>query len=287
MAKATILFADNDPDFLKIRKEFLEKEGYAVIPATNPVEAGRILEQWQVNLAVLDIRLVNDDDEKDLSGLTLAKEEAYRTVPKIILTKFPTYEAVREALGPALHGLPPAVDFVAKQEGPEALSRAVGKALKFGSWFQRAINGLFGQIREDHEEARRQAKINYWASLGVSTAGIVIIFAGIGLAIAGMLTVGVPSAIAGVVAEAVGFLFFRRADVANERMDKYHTELLQIRRFENLLAASEELSSLNKQEGCKEKIIEAAMTRWLGSVEPEGQSGQKSHTGGGQPERAS
>lgn len=281
MTKATILFADNDPDFLKIRKEFLEREGYAVIPAAEPAEARRILEQWQVNLAILDIRLVNDDDEKDLSGLTLAKEKAYRTVPKIILTRFPSYEAVREALGPALEGLPPAVDFVAKQEGPEALSRAVGKALKFGSWFQRAINGLFGQIREDHEEARRQAKINYWASLGVSIAGIMVIFVGIGLAVTGMLAVGVPSVIAGVIAEAVSFLFFRRADVANERMDKYHTELLQIRRFENLLAASEELSSLDKQESCKEKIIEAAMERWLGSVGPEGQSGQEIRTGDG------
>jgi CheY-like chemotaxis protein len=263
MARITILFADNDTDFLRTRKEFLEKEGYEIIPATSPSEAKKIFEQWKISLAILDLRLVNDDDEKDVSGLNLAKDEAYRTIPKIILTGFPSYEAVREALGPTIEGLPPAFDFLAKKEGPEVLVKAIKKALKIESWFQRAINGLFDQIKDDHEEARREAKINYWASFGVSIAGIVIIFFGIALSITGALAIGIPSAISGVIAEAVSFLFYRRADSANERMDKYHEEALQIRQFENLLAASEEFSSLDKRENCKERIIDAAIKRWL------------------------
>jgi len=122
--RGTILFADDDPDFLKTRAEFLEKEGYQVIPATNPTEARRLLEQGGIDLAVLDIRLVDDDDEKDTSGLTLAKEVA-REAPKIILTNFPSYQAAREALGPALDGMPPAVDFLDKKDGPEALLQAI------------------------------------------------------------------------------------------------------------------------------------------------------------------
>ncbi len=129
MTKATILFADNDPEFLKTRAEFLEREGYQVIPAADPTEARRLLEQrGGIDLAIVDIRLVDDDDERDTSGLTLAKEVA-RSVPKIILTGFPTYQAVREALGPVLEGLPPAVDFLAKEEGPEAMIQAVERAL--------------------------------------------------------------------------------------------------------------------------------------------------------------
>ncbi len=128
MAQATILFADNDPDFLKTRAEFLEQEGYLVIPAAGPTEARRILEAGKIDLAVVDIRLVNDDDEKDISGLVLAKEVA-RSVPKIILTGFPSVESVREALRPQLNGLPATVDFVAKQEGPEAMLSAIGKVL--------------------------------------------------------------------------------------------------------------------------------------------------------------
>jgi len=128
MAKATILFADNDPDFLKTRAEFLEQEGYLVIPAASPTEARRKLEVGGIDLAIVDIRLENDDDEKDINGLILTKEVG-RSVPKIILTGFPSYEYVREALGPQLNGLPAAVDFIAKQEGPEALLRVIGKAL--------------------------------------------------------------------------------------------------------------------------------------------------------------
>ena len=261
MAKATILFADNDSDFLKSRKEFLEQEGYHVIPAANPTEARRIVEQEQADLAILDIRLVKDEDEKDISGLTLAKDTA-RSIPKIILTGFPTYEAVREALGPDLEGLPPAVDFVAKQEGPEVLLRAIRKALKSESRFEKTINGISEQLKEDYKDARQQTRMNHWASLSVSVAGIVIIFIGIGLALRESLTVGVVSAIGGVVAEAVSLLFFKRVDAANNRMDKYHSELLQTRRFETLLAACDELP-LEQQAACREKIIDMAKEQWL------------------------
>jgi DNA-binding NtrC family response regulator len=87
--KATILFADNHTHFLNTRKEFLERAGYRVITADNLEAARRILEGGQIDLAILDIRLVDDDDEKDTSGLTLARE-TNRFVPKIILTRFPT-----------------------------------------------------------------------------------------------------------------------------------------------------------------------------------------------------
>ena len=129
MVRATILFADNDPDFLKTRTDFLEQEGYRVLPATDLTEARRLLERGEVDLAILDIRLRDDDDEKDTSGLTLAKEAAL-SMPKIILTNFPTVSAVRDALRPQLEGLPAAVDFVEKKEGPEKLLSVVRQVLE-------------------------------------------------------------------------------------------------------------------------------------------------------------
>jgi len=262
MSKATILFADNDANFLKATAEFLEKEGYRVIPAATPTEARRTLEAGGIDIAILDIRLVKDEDEKDFSGLTLAKETA-RSVPKIILTGFPTYEAVREALGPNLEGLPPAVDFVAKQEETEVLLRAIREALRSEGRFEKTINSISEQLKEDYKDARQQTKMNYWASLGVSVAGIAIIFIGIGLALRGALEVGVVSAVGGVVAEAVSLLFFRRVDAANDRMDKYHLELLQTKRFETLVAACEELPS-EQQVACTEKILGIVTERWFG-----------------------
>jgi CheY-like chemotaxis protein len=270
MKKAIILLADNDKEFLETRRESLEREGLKVVPALDPGEARNILEQGGIDLAILDLRLLNDDDEKDLSGLNLAKRVA-PSIPKIILTKFATVEAVREALGPQLEGLPPAVDFVAKQEGPQALLTAIRKVLKLGSRFREVTDGLALQIREDYEDARQQARWNYRVSLGVAVAGITIIFVGVGLTMGGMLAVGVPSVVAGVIAEAVGILFFRRADVANARMDRYHSELLGTRQFENLLAACDELLTAERQEKCKEKVIETAAELWLGQGKPKSQ----------------
>jgi len=126
----SILFADNDSDFLDTRAEFLEQAGYRVLKAYTLAQARQLLAEARIHLAVLDIRMENDEDDKDVSGLTLAKDPAFRPIPKIILTGFPTYQAVREALGPALDGLPPAVDFLAKQEGPEAFIQAVERAFK-------------------------------------------------------------------------------------------------------------------------------------------------------------
>jgi CheY-like chemotaxis protein len=265
VAKTTVLFADNNVEFLQTWKEFLEREGFQVFPALDPVEARNILEQRHVDLVIVDIRLLNDDDDKDISGLNLAKRVA-PSVPKIILTRFPTYDAVREALGPQLVGLPPAVDFIAKQDGPQALLTAVRKVLKLESRFLETLKGISDQIKADYEDARQQARVNYWASVSVSIVGIITIFVGIGLAMGDVLAVGILSAVAGVIAEAVSLLFFKRADTANERMDKYHNELLETRQFDNLLAACDELVSSERQELCKEKVIEAAQGLWFGAA---------------------
>lgn len=123
-----VLLADNDFDFLETRAEFLENAGYQVLKANTLAQARQLLADAHVHLAILDIRMVNDDDEKDVSGLSLAKDPAYRSVSKIMLTGYPIYQYVRQALGPALDGLSPAVDFLSKKEGPEAMIQAVDRA---------------------------------------------------------------------------------------------------------------------------------------------------------------
>jgi DNA-binding NtrC family response regulator len=128
MPKKRILLADDDRDFLETRKEFFERAGFDVQTALGPKEAQHLLEQGAIDLAVLDMRLRNDEDERDFSGLEVAEQVA-PALPKIILTRFASVEAVRRALGPRLNGLPPAIDFVPKQDGPQALLTAVRRAL--------------------------------------------------------------------------------------------------------------------------------------------------------------
>lgn len=128
MPSPRIVFADNNPSFLRTRAEFLHKR-YEVREIETIDEVELCLRDEWFHLAILDIRMVNDDDKGDISGLLLAKNEAYRSVPKIILTGYPTFKYVREALGPALEGLPPAVEFLAKKEGPDVMLRSIEKVL--------------------------------------------------------------------------------------------------------------------------------------------------------------
>ena len=126
-----VLIADNHQAFLQTRAEFLQKAGYDVITAETPEDTISLLDSYHFHIVILDIRMRNNDDEKDISGITLAKDPRYKHIPKIILTNFPAYQHVREVLGPDIvSNLPPAVDFIAKNEGAEAMIQAVQKAEK-------------------------------------------------------------------------------------------------------------------------------------------------------------
>lgn len=95
MAQFRILIADNDPDFREsLAKDVLEPENYQVFQAASPDEARQILEKEQlIHLAILDIRLENDDDPHDESGLKLS-QEIDSFVPKILLTGYPPEHAL-------------------------------------------------------------------------------------------------------------------------------------------------------------------------------------------------
>src|SRR5687768_8594929 len=101
-----VLIIDNDIEFLETRAESLEAWGYRVERATSLEQAESILDRQWIHVVIADLRIHDDADEKDTGGLTLAKQEVYRSIPKIILTRYPSYEYVREALGIDLTGLP-------------------------------------------------------------------------------------------------------------------------------------------------------------------------------------
>jgi response regulator RpfG family c-di-GMP phosphodiesterase len=130
--RVTVLIVDNDRQFLSSYKEFLEIEGFSVITAHNAAEARKALNGNDVDLAILDIRLANDDDEEDVSGLALAKAPAYHSIPKIILTAFPTPTITMEALKQETGSMSPnIVDFLSKSDGPDAMIASVKHALTY------------------------------------------------------------------------------------------------------------------------------------------------------------
>ncbi len=266
MSRATIIFADNNAEFLNIRKKMLEDEGYDVIPAYTYDQARQVLEQRSADLAVLDLRLRDEDDEKDTSGLTLARETA-RSLPKMILTNYPSISTAREALKPQMDGLPAAVEFIGKKEGDEAFIWAVRRALGPDRvWLRsvkKAVDGTDQEIKRDHSDARRQSNTNFIFALIAACLGIGIIYYGIILALANKVDVGIGSTIGGIVTEAVGVLFFVRVDMANKRMDRYHDERVQGQRFQTLLQACEGLETSEGRKSCHERIILTATGNWL------------------------
>jgi predicted nucleotide-binding protein len=126
--KATIFFADNDPEFLEARKIILEQEGYRVIATSNLEEARRLFEGANPDLAILDVRMMNDDDGNDRSGILFATEIG-RSAPKIMLTGYPSKKNVLESLKPEIRDKFSIVNFVAKNDGAATLLRAVQKEL--------------------------------------------------------------------------------------------------------------------------------------------------------------
>lgn len=124
MLKGTLLLVDNERDFLKTRAELLEKEGYRVLTASTPSEVKQRLTGNRIDLFITDVRLENDHDENDMSGLILAKEIP-SWIPKIILTNYPTVNLVREAF----HDIG-AVDFITKEAEQPELFEAIHKALR-------------------------------------------------------------------------------------------------------------------------------------------------------------
>jgi DNA-binding NarL/FixJ family response regulator len=128
----SILFADNDQDFLNTRAEFLQSADYRVVKAFTFEQAQQSLEEVWTPVAILDIRLTEDDDEKDLSGLILAKLETCRNVAKIILSGHLTPEIVRELLRIQRNGRRLAIQVIGKEEDPEALVEAVERVFADG-----------------------------------------------------------------------------------------------------------------------------------------------------------
>jgi|GEM_PF-3198050 len=71
---AKILLADNDAEFLKSRAEILEKSGYPIVAVNSLDDARKKLKDNHCDLAIIDVRLLDDNDPNDFSGLALVRE---------------------------------------------------------------------------------------------------------------------------------------------------------------------------------------------------------------------
>jgi DNA-binding response OmpR family regulator len=130
--KKRVLLIDNDPLYLETRKESLEEVGYFVLTAVSLEEARDILRRKYIHLAAIDVRMVNEESDRDTSGLKLARDPEFVDIVKIIVTGYDRDpDDVNDTLEPTpdRRTLPPAVRFLAKDEGLQQMVDRIGKAI--------------------------------------------------------------------------------------------------------------------------------------------------------------
>jgi len=123
-----VLVVDNDPVVRSSVQQLLETRGFEVLSASSAQEAQAILRTEPIHLALLDIRLEDDTDPNDTSGLDLA-EEMDPTVARIMLTGYASYEHTRRALGHRIDTIP-ALDVISKKDPPATWLGAVERAFR-------------------------------------------------------------------------------------------------------------------------------------------------------------
>lgn len=121
----TIILADNNRASLKNWAAVLRATGYRVREANSFSAAERLLAQREGDLAVLDLRLKDDEDESDLSGLELAESHGV-AVPTIILTAEVSKQAEAAVKAQRRKGRA-STSIVEKSRGPVALLRVIRK----------------------------------------------------------------------------------------------------------------------------------------------------------------
>jgi CheY-like chemotaxis protein len=293
MSAKIILMADNLGDFLEERREFLEQAGYTVVTADNPGDSEKILERGGIDLAILDIRLIDDNDPEDTSGLELARKFG-QNIPIIMLTGYPTWENVKAALGSDLNNLNPAVDFLSKEEGPDLMIQAVNLTVeqprlkmnvlhefeaessqamhesvrknepgettdKFQKSLERTERDLLQHRKEISQQSERFQKTAIWMGL----VGMGVILIGAFLAFIKITPLAVLSGAASIISEATSVLFITRAVQASRQVDKNYAELQEIYKASHLISICDTIENKAKREDTKIMILEKLAGKWM------------------------
>jgi|KBSSwiStaDraftv2_1062776.scaffolds.fasta_scaffold140164_2 CheY-like chemotaxis protein len=265
----SILVADNDETWLNDLCAVIEGHQYQVIRATTPERAMAILGSHSADIAVLDLKL-KDDGEYDISGFKVARDSD-RTVPKIIVSQYSSEKDFAQAYPRAFQvdvdAFPVVVDFVEKGAIESKLIPSVEHALRVkDTWSLSAQSKISKELKKDHERARREAKIHYWITLGVSIIFALIIFWGAyelhGAKGEGALPL-ILIVIGVLVAEATNYIFVKKLEFLYHRVERYHDELLQTDRFGQLLSMSYTIKNEKLREEFKLALFDTAASQWL------------------------
>src|SRR5690349_15272804 len=116
MFQIRTLIVDDLPDMRDTLARILKDADFEVFKASSIEEALAILQTTRVHVAVLDVRLdENDKDNEDGLALMYQIRRLDPTIAIIILTGYASVKMVQVALQPDKAGEPPAFDFLQKE----------------------------------------------------------------------------------------------------------------------------------------------------------------------------
>lgn len=287
MAIEKILLVDNISRYRDSVRDFLELYDYTVITAGDPETAIEMADREKPSLAVIDVRLLDDADDKDESGLVLARKLGV-AFPKIMLTAFPSYQAVREALAP-LYGPPIAERFVAKQEGlhkllsvirelldrlkPELGLQSLGpfeaqtKTTLPGEIKQIDTGELVSHIRKNEDaleaeiavalkrESQRISQIHHARFLTV-VASVVLILVAIAASLGGATKLGGVLMASSIITNIINAWFFKPQERAYQQERELREQLASVRADKRLLSLCDFLESPAERDKCRKEMIE-------------------------------
>ena len=291
--RSKLLLVDNRRSHSDTVQEFLELRGYEVLTAPDAATAKALVASEDLALVIIDIRLFNEEDDNDVSGLTLAKQLDPQ-LPKLILTAFPSYQDVRDMLGPGPDGKPITVGFVAKQEGLQTLLTSIRLVLAHlpptfknnllrefqapGLWALREqIENLGARDSIHHlqaaaartsddltalrQEAQRQAALQRKFGLVTGTLGLILLLLTSVSLLSGLVETGLAFAILSLLTEFIHGICGKREKQAYQRADKWHEELRESERDKNLLLLCEALENSQDRDEYRKNVIDGILLR--------------------------
>lgn len=126
-----ILVVDDLPDWRRTLSRLLGDAGYEVEVAESSANALLLFEKTQFDLAVLDIRLIDSDEENE-EGINLATEIKRRRpeVKVIQITGYGTEKRMKRAMEPEIKtGLRPADNYLPKNKIDDELVQTIQQML--------------------------------------------------------------------------------------------------------------------------------------------------------------
>ena len=124
-----ILIVDPDQSFVASIEGYFQSAGFHVYPVRDSFSAQSLLKQMRIDVALINISLLNPLDAFDYSGIDLAINlQAYTRC--IMMAKNPTVDMVRGALATRMGSPAPAYEFISKRWSVHRMLTLINSVLK-------------------------------------------------------------------------------------------------------------------------------------------------------------